>query len=118
MTVRPQGDTRPWNFQFTRYELPSGNQWQRIQSGQTVSVDPVGKLRLVLEGADLAKPVAAGREVTAYPRVYTADGLGITSCDFSEKQVESWGNQNYNCAQTTLCHTDGTEVSTYKSGFA
>ena len=109
---------KPWNFVFTRYELPAKQQWQTVNKGQEITLDPIGPLRLVLEGAELDKRIRPGHTITANPRLYTASGLLINSCDFNEKPLESWRTENQNTAEVALCQTDGTGVGSHTSGFA
>ena len=109
---------KPWNFIFSRYELPAKKQWQTVNKGEEITLDPIGPLRLVLEGAELDKPIQPGHTITANPRLYTAGGLLINSCDFNEKPLESWRTENQNTAEVTLCQTDGTRVGSHTSGFA
>lgn len=118
LAIEQADDDRPWNFQFTRYDLPTAQQWQRVKTGETITLDPVGPLVLSAESPQLDQPVAAGTDVTIRPRLFTAGGLWITNCHFNDKPVESWDRGKENCAETTLCQTDGTRVGSHTSGFA
>jgi hypothetical protein len=118
LSLEQPGDERRWNFQFTRNELPTAEQWKRVKKDEEVKIDPIGPLVLVAESPQLDQPVAAGADVTIKPRLYTAGGLWITSCDFNDQPLESWDRGKENCAETTLCHTDGTRVAAHSSGFA
>jgi hypothetical protein len=112
------GSAKPWNFQFTRYELPDEEQWRHVAAGQEVTIDPCGRLRLVAEGEELKRPVKPGHTLTVNPRLYTAGGLLINSCDFHEKPATLGDSSNQNPALTSLCQTDGTPIATHSSGFA
>ena len=118
LAIEQSGDNRPWNFQFTRSDLPTAQQWNRVKTGETIAIDPVGPLVLSAESPQLDQPVAAGTEVTVRPRLVTVGGLWITSSHFNDKPVESWERGKENCAETTLCQTDGTRVGSHTSGFA
>ena len=118
LSVIERGTKKPWNFQFSRYELPAEHQWHLVVAGQELILDPCGLLKLTAEGADLAKPAQPGRDVVVSPRLYTAEGLLINSSDFHEKPVDLGDSSNQNPAQVTLCQTDGTRVAEYSSGFA
>ena len=118
VSLEQPGDARPWNFQFTRYELPTAEQWQRVKKDEEVKLDPIGPLVIAVESPQLDQPVTADADIIVRPRVYTAGGLWITSCDFNDKPLESWDRGKENCAETTLCHTDGTRVTSHTSGFA
>jgi hypothetical protein len=118
LAIEQADDNRPWNFQFTRYDLPTAQQWQQVKTGETITLDPVGPLVLSAESPQLDQPVAAGTDVTIRPRLITAGGLWITNCNFNDKPVESWDRSKENCAETTLCQTDGTRVGSHTSGFA
>jgi hypothetical protein len=118
LSLEQPGDARPWNFQFTRNELPTAEQWQRVKKDEEIKLDPIGPLVLAAESPQLDQPVTAGTDITIRPRLSTAGGLWITSCDFNDKPVESWDRGKENCAETTLCQTDGTRVTSHSSGFA
>jgi hypothetical protein len=118
ISVQDPASQKPWNFQFSRYELPQEGQWHRVATGQEITLDPCGPLRLVIEGAELDKPATPGRELTVNPRLYTSGGLLINSCDFHDKPAELGDTSNQNCAEVTLCQTDGTMVASHSSGFA
>jgi hypothetical protein len=112
------GSAKPWNFQFTRYELPDEDQWHHVAAGQEVTIDPCGPLKLVAEGEELKRPIKPGHTLTVNPRLYTAGGLLINSCDFHEKPATLGDSSNQNAALTSLCQTDGTPIATHSSGFA
>lgn len=118
LSIEQPDDKRPWNFQFTRNDLPTAEQWQRVKKGEEISLDPVGPLVLSAESPQLDQPVTAGTDITVRPRLTTAGGLWITNCDFNEQPLESWDRGKENCAETILCQTDGSRVSSHTSGFA
>jgi hypothetical protein len=118
VSLLPAGSTKPWNFQFTRYELPKDREWRQVAAGEEVTIDPCGPLRLEAEGEELKRPVKPGHLLTVNPRLYTAEGLLINSCDFHEKPAELGDSSNQNSCETSLCQTDGTAVASHTSGFA
>jgi hypothetical protein len=118
VSLLPEGSAKPWNFQFSRDELPAEREWKSIGVGQEVTIDPCGPLRLVAEGEELKREVKAGNVLTVHPRLYTATGLLINLCDFHEKPADLGDSSNQNSCQTSLCQTDGTEVANHSSGFA
>jgi hypothetical protein len=71
-----------------------------------------------VEGEELKRPVKPGQMLTIHPRLYTAGGLLINSCDFHEKSAELGDSSKQNSCETSLCQTDGTAVASYSSGFA
>jgi hypothetical protein len=110
---------RQWRFVFTRTTDPQAENWHEVKAGQTVTIDPVGKLRLTIEGSDLEKRVAAGRQVTVEPRLYTQDGLLINACDIDGQAPTSpLLDAQKAQADIELCLGDGTIASSYQSGFA
>jgi len=118
VSLLPANSPRPWNFQFTRYELPADDQWHQIAAGEEVTIDPCGTLQLVAEGEELKRPLKPGHMLTVNPRLYTAGGLLINSCDFHEKPATLGDSSNQNSCETSLCQTDGTAVAQHTSGFA
>ena len=72
----------------------------------------------VAEGNELKHPIKRGQSFTVLPRLYTAEGLLINSCDFHEKPAELGDSSNQNSCETSLCQTDGTVVTSHTSGFA
>ena len=118
VSLVPADSSKPWNFQFTRYDLPKEREWRRIAAGEEVTIDPCGPLRLVAEGDELKHPIKPGHLLTVNPRLYTAEGLLINSCDFHEKPAELGDSSNQNSCETNLCQTDGTVIASHTSGFA
>jgi len=112
---------KPWNFQFSRHEAPHDKHWHTIAAGQELTLDPCGPLQLTAEGNDLKRTAQPGRDVVVNPRLWTAEGLLITSSDRNEKPVQLFGRAsagNEYCADVTLCQTDGMKVAQHMSGFA
>jgi len=118
VSLLAEGSTKPWNFQFTRDDAPTDREWHQIAAGEEVTLDPCGPLRLVAEGEELKQPVKPGHMLTVQPRLYTAGGLLINSCDFHEKPAEHGDSSNQSSCETSLCQTDGSVVASHTSGFA
>src|SRR5262245_3227969 len=64
VSLAMEGSNKPWNFQFTRYELPAEHEWRHIAAGEEVKLDPCGPLRLVAEGDELKHSVKPGHVLT------------------------------------------------------
>jgi len=118
LSVVDSTTNKPWNFQFTRYEAPEETHWHHVAAGQELTLDPCGPLKLTADGNDLKKPTQPGRDVVVNPRLFTAEGLLINSSDCEAKSVERGEPHRENCAEVTLCQTDGTKVAQHTSGFA
>lgn len=118
LSVVDSATKKPWNFQFTRYEPPEEKHWHHVAAGEELTLDPCGPLRLTAEGNDLKKPARSDRDVVVNPRLFTAEGLLITTSDCNDKPVQTFDRGHENCAEVTLCQTDGTKVAQHTSGFA
>src|SRR5439155_25472842 len=100
------------------YEVPEEKHWHHVAAGQELALDPCGPLRLTADGNDLKKPARPDREVVVNPRLFTAEGLLITSSDCQDKAVQRGDPHAENSAEVTLCQTNGTKVAHHSSGFA
>jgi hypothetical protein len=118
LSLTDSQSTRPWNFQFSRYQTPHEDHWHHVAADQEVTLDPCGPLNLTLEGEELKHAARPGATITVHPRLYTAERLLINSSDFHTKPGELGDTSNQNCALVTLCQADGTRVGEHTSGFA
>jgi len=118
LSVVDAASRKPWNFQFSRYDPPHEKHWHQITAGQELTLDPCGPLQLTAEGNDLKRPAQPGRDVVINPRLWTAEGLLITSSDCNEQPMQFSERGPENCAEVALCQTDGTKVAQHTSGFA
>jgi hypothetical protein len=110
---------REWRFVFMRRSDPQPENWHEVSTGQTVTIDPVGKLLMKIEGDELARPVAPGRQITVEPRLYTQDGLWINACDIAGAAPTSPLVDGQKAgADVELCLDGGKIASSYRSGFA
>jgi hypothetical protein len=110
---------REWRFVFMRRSDPLPENWHEVSTGQTVTIDPVGKLQMKIEGDELARPVAPGRQITVEPRLYTQDGLWINACDVDGAAPTSPLVDGQKAgADVELCLGGGKIASSYRSGFA
>jgi hypothetical protein len=116
LVENPQNKER-WNYVFSRFDDPKPESWRRVAAGEELALDAVGKLHMAVEGASLARPIPAGRDITVLPRLYTQDGLLINSCDGGAASSRDQYGQG-RTATVELSGTDGEIMSTYKSGFA
>jgi hypothetical protein len=86
--------------------------WYKVEQGQTVSLDPFGKLVMEVD-CDPGKIREPGEEVRVQPLLYTAEGLLITTC-FRGRQNDS----SESSASVFLRAADGRPIVTARSGFA
>ena len=89
-----------------------------MAASQELTLDPCGPLRLTADGNDLKKPARPDRDVVVNPRLFTAEGLLINSSDCEERAAQRGEPRSENCAEVTLCQTDGTKIAQHTSGFA
>ena len=75
----PHGGPK-WSFIFSDNGGRPEHTWYKIEKGQTVEIDPVGKLVLETGVEEKDKSVAAGDDIPLQPRLFTGDGLLINTC--------------------------------------
>lgn len=116
LSVEHAATKTPWHFVFSRSDRPADDQWFDVGRDADVAVDALGRLRFVLEARDLAAEVTAGQRLAVKPRLYTAAGLLINSSRCGETVGAS--DENSSCASVVLQMTDGTPLSSAKTGFS
>ena len=119
VTLTEPGTNKPWRFTFARSGQPAENHWHAVAADEAVSADPIGEFRFALEGNDLAKAARPGATLSVSPRLYTEEGLLITTSSCGEQKFASTDNSN--CATVRLClpgTTGAAALDQYQSGFA
>ena len=86
--------------------------WYKVEQGQTVSLDPLGKLVMEVD-CNPGETRQPGEEVRVQPLLYTAEGLLITTC-FRGRQSDYCESS----ASVSLRAPDGRPIATARSGFA
>jgi len=112
VVLHVQDDRRPepWCWSFVYAGTP--RKWHEVRKDEELLLDPLGKLRFELETSDECQ---AGQDLGVRPRLYTQDGLLISSCSFGQSDPSK--DEKHNCATVKL-QAGGQVVSTAQSGFA
>ena len=105
-----------WNFTFSDDDGKPDQKWYKIDDGDAIEIDPIGRLELhaglKLEG----KPALAGDDITLEPKLYTGDGLSINTC--FRGSPASPGGQDGQGAEITLCGAGQQTLALARSGFS
>jgi hypothetical protein len=75
----PIGGMR-WNYVFSDNGRRGEPVWHRVENGQNLVLDPLGKLEFDATLEPNEKTVKPGQDLRINPRLYTADGLLIVTC--------------------------------------
>jgi hypothetical protein len=75
----PSGGMR-WNYVFSDNGRRGEPVWHRVENGQNLVLDPLGKLEFDATLEPNEKTVKPGQDLRINPRLYTADGLLIVTC--------------------------------------
>jgi hypothetical protein len=75
----PGGGPR-WNFTFSDDDGKRLYKWYKVDNGESIQIEAIGRLELETGVEFTGKPVRASDDVTLQPRLYTADGLSINAC--------------------------------------
>ena len=109
-------DGRIWSFVFSRTAHPCREAWFEVSKDQTARIDPIGKLRFVLDLERGGEAVAPGERIQVQPRLLTQGGLLINSGRCA-RTIDSDTDAG-NTAELTLRMPDRRVVATAQSGFA
>ena len=108
-----------WNFVFDenggRVADEQGRlirPWYKIEAGDEVEIDPIGKAVLALDTSKGGPEYRPGDSVTVQPLLYTGEGLLITSCSRGD------ADESGTSASVSLTMPDGAPLATTSTGFS
>jgi hypothetical protein len=102
-----------WTYVFSDGGGRPDPRWYEVRKGETVAIDPVGDLELVLTVKDEKEAYRPGEEVVLQPLLYTSGGLLINSCSRRVRFAGVGGEE----ATVALVPANGDPVEA-RSGFA
>ena len=96
LSVAHSGATLPTHFVFSRIGVDADTRWHELKKDQELILDPIGKLRFVLEIDKDQRTRKPGEAIRVQPQLFTADGLLINSCSVGEaEEVSRYGNHRH-----------------------
>ena len=113
--IEDPGTKTPWTFVFSGSGASRGDRWHTVRDGAELVLDPIGDLRFTVELPEGAARAGPGEDLSIDPRLYTADGLLINSC---ETGPQGSAVQSSDGATIRLVDSRGRALAESRSGFA
>jgi hypothetical protein len=102
-----------WSFTFSDANGRRPHRWHTLGRDARLALDPFGKVDLVAAVDAEQRRCRPGDTVPVQPRLYTGDGLLITSA--CRGTTRGWGEC---CAEVVLAAADGAVLDAHGSGFS
>lgn len=106
----PDGLT--WHYVFSSEGASAARPWYNVEKEKTISIDPLGKLKLSAEISGDCRP---GKSIFVQPGLFTGNGLAVRSIHRGESTTERTGDSP--TVQIKLTAVGGNVLETQSSGF-
>jgi hypothetical protein len=106
----PDGLT--WHYVFSSEGASAERTWHKVEQNKTISIDPVGELKL---SADVSIARQPGASISIQPGLFTGDGLAVRTIHRGESASERMGDSP--TVEIKLATANGKVLETQSSGF-
>jgi hypothetical protein len=115
VALEDPGGGPKWSFVFSDNGGNADHKWYKVEKGGSIDLDPIGTLEMQAGVEGDAKPARPGEELALQPKLYTGDGLLISTCFRGTPTTP--GSLEGPGADIRLSGTDGRPLAAARSGF-